>query len=284
MDPARPDDREGEIMKTSRICLVGIFSAGLLLAGCSSQNSDWQHAQQKNTIAAYQQFIKKYPDSKHVADAKQQIAHINQQREIQQARADWQRTRKLDSAPAYRQFLQNHPNSQYADQAHQRINDIQRMNQWAYARSSNNVQALQEFISQYPNSPQAAQAHQELEKLQAAQAKQQQQVAAAKKAQEQKQKAAATQAQGNYQVQLGAFTRQSTANKAEQQLQARVGGQLNGASIKVYAPQSGSSLYRVKTTPMSQQDAASLCQSLQKNGTDCFVVKRAETKGRAISR
>lgn len=270
-------------MKASRILLAGIFAVGILLAGCSSQNSAWQHAQQKNTVAAYQKFIKNYPDSKHAADAKQQIAHIKQQREIQQARADWQRTQKLDSEPAYQQFLQDHPNSQYADQARQRINDIQRMNQWAYARSSNNVQALQEFISKYPNSPQATQAHQELDKLQAAQEKQQQQVAAAQKAQEQKQKAAA-QPKGDYQLQLAAFSQQDRAEKGQQLIQHQYADLLGDVKVEIVQPPNGSSLYRLKTTAMSKQKATSLCHSLQKKGQDCFVVKRPQSGSESISK
>jgi outer membrane protein assembly factor BamD (BamD/ComL family) len=261
-------------MNAYHISLIGLVCIVLLLAGCKSQKSEWQHAQQKNTVEAYQKYTKDYPNGKHVDDANKQIAHIKEQREKQQARADWQSAKQMNTPRAYQQFLQKHSDSQYADEAKQRIQQVHAEQDWRQVQQSNDPEALQAFISHYPNSPQAEQAHQELTRLQQ-EKKQKQQQAKEKQAKQQKQKQqAAKKPQGDYLVQLAAFSKQARAKKAEQQMEKKLGDQLNGTSLKVYSPPSGSSLYRLGTTAMSHDDASSLCKSLKKNDTDCFVTKR----------
>lgn len=279
-------------MNTYRIGLIAIFAAGLVVAGCSSQQSDWQHAQQQNTVAAYQKFIKQYPDSEHVQDAKQQIAHIKQQREMQQARADWQQARQMNTKVAYQQFLQTHPDSQYADQARQQLQQMQLQQDWTYASSSGNLVALQQFASKYPNSPQAQQARQMIAKLQAQQQKaqqqaqqQQKQVATAQPSSGQNpEQTAQAQPQGDYQLQLAAFSQQDRAKKGQQLIEHQYADLLGDVQVTVVAPQSGSSLYKLKTTGMSRKDATSLCQSLKDKGQDCFVVRAAGSATQSISK
>ncbi len=276
-------------MKAYRIGWVAAASAALLLAACSSQQSDWHQAQQKNTVSSYRKYLKKYPDGKHVSAAKQDIAHIKKQRKMEQARADWQRAKNQDTLAAYQGFLQNHSNSQFASQARQKIQQQKALQDWQQARQSNNPRVLQRFIARYPNSPQASMAHQKLAKLRARQQQQQQQQGAAtgqagqqqaagqqqsSQQQSSQQQSSQQQSSGDYQVQLGAFSSQSKARSGQKQLQSKLGDELNGASIKVFSPTGGSSLYRLKTTSMSKHDARALCQSFKNNGTDCFVVKR----------
>jgi outer membrane protein assembly factor BamD (BamD/ComL family) len=272
-------------MNAYRIGLVGLFSAGLMLSGCSSQEGDWQQAQQQNTVQAYQQYIQQYPQSDHVAAARQQIAHIQQQKEMQQARADWQRAQQANTPQAYQQFLQQHPDSQFAANAKQQVQQMQAAQDWMRVQQSNNPQALQAFIAQYPNSPQAAQARQELTRIQQVQQQKQQQMAAARQAQQQKQKEQQqARQQGDYQVQLAAFSRQERANKAQQLIQGQYQDLLGDVELEVNEPGEGSSLYRLKTTAMSQEKATSLCQSLREQGQDCFVVRRSESGTNSISK
>ncbi|HET7369222.1 MAG TPA: SPOR domain-containing protein [Gammaproteobacteria bacterium] len=271
-------------MNAYRIGLAGLFSAGLILSGCSSQQGDWQQAQQQNTVQAYQQYIQQYPQGDHVAAARQQIAHIQQQKEMQQARADWQRVQQANTPQAYQQFLQQHPDSQYAANAKQQIQQMQAAQDWMQVQQSNNPQALQVFIAQYPNSPQADQARQELARLQQAQQQKQQQMAAAKQAQQQQQQEQAQQPQGDYQVQLAAFSRQSRADKAQQLIQNQYQDLLGDVEVTVNEPGEGSSLYKLKTTAMSREKASSLCDSLRDKGQDCFVVRRSGSSTAAISK
>lgn len=263
-------------MIVQRIALIGVLSTGLVLAACGSQQSDWQDAQRKNTVQSYQQYLQQYPQGEHVAAANQQIAHIKQQRKKQQARADWKQAQQTDTPQAYQQFLQKHADSQFADKAKQQIQQIHASQAWAEARQSNNPRALKAFVSQYPDSSEATQARRKLARLQQQKRERQKEKEARARQQrkEQQQKQAAAQAKGDYQVQLGAFTQKDTAQKASKQLQSKLSDQLNGASIKVASPSNGSSLYRVKTSGMSHEDASSLCDALRKSGTDCFVTKR----------
>jgi len=42
----------------------------LILIGCSCQEKKWEEAKSGNTISAFKEFIKQYPESRHVAEAK----------------------------------------------------------------------------------------------------------------------------------------------------------------------------------------------------------------------
>lgn len=244
-----------------RLVFAVALAATFALAGCGHQKQDWQHAQQQNTVAAYRNFVQKYPDSDQAKQARQRIAQIKKQ---QQEQADWESAQQANSIEAYQQFLQKHPGSSHADRARQSVANLQRQADWQNVQSSDDVQALQAFADKYPGSPEAAQAQQQISQLQAQQAQ--------KEAQQKKQQQA--KAQGHYQVQLAAFTDQAAANKALKSLQDRLKDVLGSTSLQVEQPPQGSNYYRLKTAPMSKQDANKLCDALKKKGQDCLVTKR----------
>jgi hypothetical protein len=246
-----------------RLAFAAALATTVALAGCGHQKEDWQQAQQQNTVAAYQNFAQKYPDSDEAKQARQRIAQIKQQ---QQEQADWRSAQQANSIESYQQFLQKHPDSSHADRARQSVANLQRQADWQNIQNSNDVQTLQAFADKYPGSPEAAQAQQQIQQLQA-QAEQ-----ARKEAQQRKQQQAKP--KGNYQVQLAAFTDQAAADKAMKNLQGRLKDVLGSTSLEVEPPPQGSNYYRLKTAPMSRQDANNLCQSLKDNGQDCLVVKR----------
>jgi hypothetical protein len=48
----------------------------VLMSGCSNPEKDWEKVRGVNTVEAYNQFINKYPDSKHVSEAMVEISRL----------------------------------------------------------------------------------------------------------------------------------------------------------------------------------------------------------------
>jgi len=69
-------------MKTRRNSMVSVLAALLSVfftAACSAEKSDWQKTQAKDETSAYEGFIKKYPGSKFVEQAKQDLRRLSGQ-------------------------------------------------------------------------------------------------------------------------------------------------------------------------------------------------------------
>src|ERR1700689_2562762 len=56
---------------------AGCWVAALLLTACGSTQSDWNEASAVNTVAAYESFIDKHPNTPQSMQAHQQIATLN---------------------------------------------------------------------------------------------------------------------------------------------------------------------------------------------------------------
>ena len=51
-----------------------LVALALLLSGCSRDDRDWESARAIDTVAAYEQFVRLYPHSEHIAEAERRIA------------------------------------------------------------------------------------------------------------------------------------------------------------------------------------------------------------------
>ena len=59
-----------------------VLSCLIFLLGCSNQESKWKETKATNTISAYETFMKKFPDSKYINDARQFVEYEKQRLEI----------------------------------------------------------------------------------------------------------------------------------------------------------------------------------------------------------
>jgi hypothetical protein len=98
-------------MKTSRLVLFMIVLA--FLTACSQEEKRWEEAKAKNDVPALNEFIKLYPDSKHMDEAKTAIETL-----------DWNNafTQKNDSLLRY--CVKTYPNSKRIDEAKDLISQI----------------------------------------------------------------------------------------------------------------------------------------------------------------
>lgn len=76
------------------------------LTALNNINREWNDAVIRNTRAALQQYIDKYPGSKHEAEAKNKIDSM-----------DWSSARSANTPEAIESYKESHPNGRYIDEA-----------------------------------------------------------------------------------------------------------------------------------------------------------------------
>lgn len=124
---------------------IAVLIAVAFLVGCAS--TAYRNASTANTIASYEQFHRKYPDSEFAREAKRKLDALYFQKAEGQA-----------TIQAYESFLERRPNSSQASEAKRRLEHLYVERDWAVAQENDDVQGYGTFLSQHPNSSRAQEA------------------------------------------------------------------------------------------------------------------------------
>jgi hypothetical protein len=89
------------------IIVAPFVIAACVTAGCSRQESAWQDAARRNTPAAYQEYLDRYPRGAHAADARAGIVTA-------QEAAAWARAERLETPEAWQRYLADWPQGAHA--------------------------------------------------------------------------------------------------------------------------------------------------------------------------
>jgi hypothetical protein len=111
---------------------VALFAAASI--GCASESGDWDAAQSDNTVAAYEQFIEKYPAGEFVAEAQRKIESLY----LEKARA-------AGTIEAFEEFMTRFPDGSFTREAKTGILTIEA----GKARSAGTASAYADLVSQY---------------------------------------------------------------------------------------------------------------------------------------
>lgn len=133
------------------------FSIVILMIGCATMKGGWENASRINTIAAYEEFIKKYPDSDYVAQAGERLKTLYEERA-------WQKTSVADSTAAYEDFIKTYPDGRYADSAREKLEELYEDDLWEKAETADSILAYENYINKYPKGNYLLLARQRLEK------------------------------------------------------------------------------------------------------------------------
>lgn len=79
----------------------------LLLAACSRQESGWHEAEKQDSVAAYEQYLERFPAGPHAALARERIAALQEQEE-------WDRASRLRTPEAWQRYLAAWPEGRHA--------------------------------------------------------------------------------------------------------------------------------------------------------------------------
>ncbi len=237
----------------------------VLLAACDSAQREWEAARAEDTQAAYQAFLERYPESELAAQAGTRLEVL---RELEV----WQQAVAADTPSSYEDYLAAYPSGAHAREAQLTIETLREAEAWEQAQALNTSEALETFLSHYPDGAHSDDARAAIDALSTVD------VPAALQAQALPQEAPparAVEPEGEYQVQLGAFQSQESARKEGDRLEAAF-GELLGGSVNVEPPEEhgSGSYYRLKTRPMSEEDAREACDALRREQQSCFIVSR----------
>lgn len=140
------------LVRASKSTDINIFKASLARVPDQTRKaqSDYQFAKRTNTIAAFTQFVKDYPD----APQAKEVQDIVWQTAFDQAK-------RTNTVSAYAQFIKDYPNAPQAKAAQ----DVVWQTAFDQARRTNTVTAYAQFIKDFPYAPQRMEAKFERTKL-----------------------------------------------------------------------------------------------------------------------
>lgn len=124
----------------------------------ANEAEDWARCRGADTLAAYQLYLEKYPEGKHLAEAKERLG-FHQEEEA------WQKAQQKNTVAAYYQYDRNFPNGRYTLQALEKIRELEEEKAWQEAKRRDTVYALRKYTLDYPKGKYRAEADQRLQQL-----------------------------------------------------------------------------------------------------------------------
>lgn len=119
----------------------------IVISGCTSKKKKWENTKQINTPLAYEDYLKKYPQSAYSDSA-----------QIFLEKLCFKQAQYADSIPSYEDFLTKYPQSIYADSVQILLEKLC----YRQAQATNTINAYKEFIETYPSSQLVPQAKDKL--------------------------------------------------------------------------------------------------------------------------
>jgi outer membrane protein assembly factor BamD (BamD/ComL family) len=260
-----------------KTCLVLICVA--MLSACSSPQKDFKKAQDQDTEAAYQNYLRKYSDGPFAQQARDRIAVI-------EAEDAWKQLDVANTTPeALEEYARKYPQSAHANEATERVIATRRATAWDKARTENSLESLQMFVQQYPEGVEADQARAQIDQMNAANSKVMSSKAAAQTASTAVAKErllskhpetihADSHAEshidskssgGSEHVQLGAFHDKAAADHLKAQLQSKYGKLLGNVTVT-----KSNDVYRVRSGGLSESAAKAACAHLKSDHVACI--------------
>lgn len=183
------ESRHSETSSNKRLALIGAVIGLLLVGGVSASLIDfeallgdpeaeaWQQAQQVGDTAALSNYLERFPDGAHIAEARGLLAKIEEEKRTAQAKRDeerraaeaartrneaelarreadeaaWSRAQAADSLAGYNAYLSQQPDGAFVTQAGNRRDSLQREDAaWTRARDADEVEAYRDYLAAFP--------------------------------------------------------------------------------------------------------------------------------------
>lgn len=136
-------------MKIFAFCVL-IFFCSICIVGCSGEEKKFNEVQGKNSITAYENFLKEYPDGKYREQAMKDIDKLT-----------FQEAKKQNAITSYRDYLEKFPNGMFAKQASDLIEAII----FDEAKNGNSISSYKDYLKKYPDGAFADQAKDAIEQI-----------------------------------------------------------------------------------------------------------------------
>lgn len=123
---------------TINICLI------VILVGCAATKK-YEAAKQANTISAYENYLKEYPNNKYTEEISLNLEKLYEER-------DWDLALKYNTIASFNEFISKYPTSRNVTKAYKNIKKINENRDWENAIILNTISAFENFIGTYPKS------------------------------------------------------------------------------------------------------------------------------------
>lgn len=121
--------------------LAVLLTGASLLSGCVTAESRWQEVQQRNTVYAYESFVREYPEAPYAATARERIDQLS-----------FEKAKQAGKEQAYQSYLKDFPNGRFAGEARQAIPRLA----YETAARANTVESYEKFLARFPDHESAA--------------------------------------------------------------------------------------------------------------------------------
>jgi len=117
--------------------LMLVLLCFFVFISCSSEKKRWENAESENNIAAYEVYLKQYPEGKYADNANARIEELI-----------WQSTLEDNSINGHEAYLKQYPEGKYADSAKVKLKEMY----YRAAESENTISAYEEFLKKHSDS------------------------------------------------------------------------------------------------------------------------------------
>jgi len=115
---------------------------------------EWVKVQKLNTIEAYDEFRRNYPNNNYEKDIEKAISDILSKKEFSQEEDAWEFASKSNSISTIDNYLAKYPNGEYVEAARrllQELNVKQEKTYWDNIKLQNNESRYLDYLNTYPN-------------------------------------------------------------------------------------------------------------------------------------
>ena len=123
--------------------VIVILLLSFTVSVCGSPRRDWEMTQKKNSIAAYEEYLKKHTTGEFIEEARTRLAALREQ-------ADWDRVTAEHSEASFRSYLGSYPEGRHVHEADSSLEAIIESEDWNVARTENTSAAYESFLSRHP--------------------------------------------------------------------------------------------------------------------------------------
>ncbi|MDW3648728.1 MAG: SUMF1/EgtB/PvdO family nonheme iron enzyme [Bacteroidia bacterium] len=109
-----------------------------------TENRVWREALESNSLAAFENYLSKYPDGSFKEEADER------KREQTKGLKAWQEAEAFYNIQAFENFIKEYPNSEFFEQATFKLKELKA---WKHAKASKKAEMLEAFIGDFPESP-----------------------------------------------------------------------------------------------------------------------------------
>jgi len=135
------EKKRKEKMKRYGNWIRGILIAAIgavFCVGCATMQGSWQKAGSEDTLDAYEQFLKNYPEGEFTARARNKITEIS-----------YKQAKEEDTIAAYEDFLKKCPDNQFLNEVGKRIKYLRPVESEFMQVNKNSIVELESFLKKY---------------------------------------------------------------------------------------------------------------------------------------